>query len=175
MEDRGDNMSNVKHSHKTDPAYALASAGSEEKGFVLWREVLMAYVSPAVMAGIGGLITGDRSLQIAALTTIGGTSALIAWLLGLWLRKRGRSKRWVVGPPRLLVVIMFAIICASLGFFAAWVTNRVPDMVGLSDYSLWFDRVWIDFPLSGTIASTIMTWRWRRAFDKNYTLNGGDR
>jgi hypothetical protein len=62
---------------------------------------------------------------------------------------------------------MFAIVWASLGFFAAWLTNRVPDMVDLSDYSLWFDRVWIDFPLSGTIASTIMTWRWRKAFEKN--------
>ncbi|WP_339203145.1 hypothetical protein MHH56_18855 [Paenibacillus sp. FSL K6-3182] len=168
-------MNNVKHSHKTDPAYSLASEGPELKGFVLWREVLMAYVSPAVMAGIGGLITGDKSLQIAALTTIGGTSALIAWLLGLWLRKRGRSKRWVVGPPRLLVVVMFAIICASLGFYAAWVTNKVPDTVRLSDYSIWFDRIWIDFPLSGTIASTIITWRWRKVLEKNDTLNGGDR
>lgn len=168
-------MSNVKHSHNTDPAYSLATEGSELKGFVLWREVLMAYVSPAVMAGIGGLITGDKSLQIAALTTIGGTSALIAWLLGLWLRKRGRSIRWVVGPPRLLVVVMFAIICASLGFYAAWVTNKVPDTVRLSDYSIWFDRIWIDFPLSGTIASTIITWRWRKALEKNDTLNGGDR
>ncbi|MCU6707916.1 hypothetical protein M6D81_04250 [Paenibacillus sp. J5C_2022] len=168
-------MSNVEHSHKSDTAYTLVSTGSKEKGFVLWREVLMAYVSPAVMAGIGGLITGDRSLQFAALTTIGGTSALIAWLLGLWLRKRGRSKRWVVRPPRLLVVVMFVIICASLGFYAAWVTNNVLDMIGFSDYSLWFDRVWIEFPLSATIASMSTTWRWRKAFEKNNKLIGGDR
>jgi hypothetical protein len=167
MEERKDNMSRWKHSHQTEPASTLAPIGSEAKDFVLWREVLMAYISPALMAGIEGLITGDRHLQIAAWTTIGGASGLIAWLLGLWLRKQGRGTPWVVRPPRLLVVTMFAIVCAFLGLCAAWVTNGLADISGSIDRSLWLDRIWIDFPLSGTIASLILTWRWRKSFEKN--------
>ncbi|MEU2632479.1 hypothetical protein ABZ641_36665, partial [Kitasatospora sp. NPDC007106] len=56
--------------------------------FVLWREVLAAYAMPAVTAGIGGAVTRQPHLVAAALTTIGGTSALVAAALGAVLRRQ---------------------------------------------------------------------------------------
>ncbi|MNN40655.1 hypothetical protein D3C81_1547360 [compost metagenome] len=130
---------------------------------VLWREVVMAYVSPALMAGIGGLITGDRELQLGALTTIGGTSALIAWMLGLWLRRRGgpMDQTWMLRAPHLLVVVIFGLGGGVLGLAAAWAISECLSSILSIGQMAWVHRVWIDFPLSGLIASTIITWRWR--------------
>ncbi|MEV6976953.1 hypothetical protein [Kitasatospora sp. NPDC093806] len=43
---------------------------------------------PAVMAGAGGLATHQPELLIAAGTTIAGTSAVVAALVGSRLRRR---------------------------------------------------------------------------------------
>ncbi|GKU78813.1 hypothetical protein [Paenibacillus sp. L3-i20] len=137
--------------------------GSKRKLFVLWREVLMGYAAPAIMASIGGLIIGDKELQLAALTTIGGTSAFIAWMLGLWLIKRGIHKKWIVRAPHLLIVGMFALVGNSFGLLLAWMTSDVVGTIFAVDHLTWVDRVWIDFPTSGLIASTIVTWRWHLA------------
>ncbi|MEV6209363.1 hypothetical protein [Kitasatospora sp. NPDC051914] len=56
--------------------------------FALWREVLAAYAMPAVTAGLGGAVTRQPHLVAAALTTIGGTSALVTAALGTALRRR---------------------------------------------------------------------------------------
>lgn len=133
--------------------------------FVLWREVVMAYVSPALMAGIGGLITGDRGLQLGALTTIGGTSALIAWMLGLWLRRRGgpMDQTWMLRVPHFFVVVIFGLGGGMLGLVAAWtISDCLSSNITIGQIN-WVHRIWIDFPLSGLIASTIVMWRWRLA------------
>lgn len=166
-------MSNMKYSKK--PVYDVKTSGYDAKTFVLWRQVLMAYVSPAVMAGIGGWITGDKGLQFAALTTIGGASAVMAWMLGLWLRNRGGHTRWIVRIPRLVVVGMFAVAGALVGLFAAGVTSGLAEILMPNNPWSWVDRVWIDFPLSGFIASTIVTWRWRLAVTTNSTFKGEDK
>jgi len=162
-------MNKMNYPNQTDGVYGIKAAGSKGKTFVLWREVVMAYAGPAIMAGIGGLISGDKGLQIGALTTIGGTSALVALILGLWLRSRGGRKRWIIGAPHLVVVGMFALAGALLGLLAAWVTS---DLLGIFipiDHLAWVGRVWIDFPLSGFIASTIVTWRWHLAVTTNFS------
>ncbi|AET62098.1 hypothetical protein HPL003_26930 [Paenibacillus terrae HPL-003] len=110
----------TEYPNQTDGVYEIKSAGSGTKTFVLWREVVMAYVSPAIMAGIGGLVTADKGLQLGALTTIGGTSAFLALMLGLWLRSRGGHKGWIIGAPHLVVVGLFALVGAIFGLFAAW-------------------------------------------------------
>ncbi|WP_282943172.1 hypothetical protein [Paenibacillus sp. RC67] len=153
-------MNNMHYRRKMEGASAIKS---NTNAFVLWREVLMAYVSPAVMAGLGGLITADRNLQIGALTTIGGASAIMAWLLGLWLRSKGGDVRWMIRMPRIVAVTMFAIIGASLGLLTAWATLGLLEMVLSYAQWDWIQRVWFDFPLSGAIACTIMTWRWRQS------------
>lgn len=76
-------MNQMKYPNPTDDAYGIKTVGSRKKPFALWREVVMAYAAPAIMAGIGGLVTSDRGLQIGALTTIGGASALMALIIGL--------------------------------------------------------------------------------------------
>ncbi|WP_340003326.1 hypothetical protein MHH52_14560 [Paenibacillus sp. FSL K6-0276] len=165
-------MNKMKYSNQTDGIYGTKAAGSKPKTFVLWREVVMAYVAPAIMAGIGGLITADRGLQIGALTTIGGTSALGALMLGLWLRSRGSHKRWIIGAPRLVVVGLFALMGATFGLFAAWATSSLLGIIIPGNHLAWVGRVWIDFPLSGFIASTIVTSRWRLAVTTNLSSKG---
>lgn len=54
-------MNQMKYSNQTDDVYGIKAAGSKKKTFVLWREVVMAYAAPAIMAGIG-----DWLLQIGA-------------------------------------------------------------------------------------------------------------
>lgn len=164
----------MKYQNRTENVYDVKATGSDAKTFVLWREVVMAYAAPAIMAGIGGLITADRTLQLGAWTTIGGASALVAWMLGLWLRRRGGHKRWIIKAPHLIVVGVFALMGTLLGLFAAWATSGLLEIFNLTKHLAWFGRVWTDFPLSATIASTIVTWRWRRIVTTNFSF-GGDR
>ncbi|MEK4849053.1 hypothetical protein NST04_04155 [Paenibacillus sp. FSL H7-0756] len=156
-------MNQIKYPNQTDDAYGIKTVGSRNKAFVLWREVVMAYAAPAIMASIGGLITADRGLQIGALTTIGGASALMALLMGLLLRSRVGDMRWVLGALHLVVVGGFALAGSLCGLCAAWVTSGVLDIMMPGIHLAWADRIWIDFPLSGFIASTIVIWRWRLA------------
>ncbi|MGG4147608.1 hypothetical protein ABEW34_31320 [Paenibacillus algorifonticola] len=159
----------MKYPNQTDAAYGIQAASSKNKSFVLWREVVMAYAAPAIMAGIGGLVTADRGLQIGALTTIGGASALLALMIGLLLRSRVGDVRWVIGAPHLFVVAVFALAGSSFGLYAAWVTSVLLENMIPSNHWAWVGRVWIDFPLSGFIASTIVTWRWRIAVTTHFS------
>lgn len=161
-------MNKMKYPNQTD-VYGIKAAGFKKKTFVLWREVAMAYAAPAIMAGIGGLATADRSLQIGALTTIGGGSALMALLIGLLLRSRVGHIRWVIGAPHLVVVGVFALAGSSFGLYAAWVTSGLLEIMIPSNHLAWFDRIWIDFPVSGFIVGTIVTWRWRLAVTTNFS------
>ncbi|MEK5397696.1 hypothetical protein [Paenibacillus sp. FSL K6-2859] len=162
-------MNQMKYPKRTDGVYDIKAVGSKKKTFVLWREVVMAYMAPAIMAGIGGLVTADRGLQIAALTTIGGASALMALMIGLLLRSRVGHLKWVIGAPHLVVVGVFAMAGSSFGLYAAWVTSVSVESMIPSNHMAWVNRVWIDFPLSGFIASTIVTWRWRLAVTTNFS------
>jgi hypothetical protein len=162
-------MNQMKYQNQTDDVYGIKAVGSKKKTFVLWREVVMAYIAPAIMAGIGGVVSADRGLQIAALTTIGGASALMALMIGLLLRSRVGHLRWVIGAPHLVVVGLFAMAGSLFGLYAAWVASVVVENMIPSIHLAWVDRVWIDFPLSGFIASTIVTWRWRLAVTTNFS------
>ncbi|MDY0814344.1 hypothetical protein [Kitasatospora purpeofusca] len=128
--------------------------------FVLWREVLIAYAAPAVMATAGGMATGQSELRIAALTTIAGTSALVATLVGLRHRRRSADS-WAARGPIPLRALAFGLGCAALalavGLAAAELLPRIP---ALAD-SPWPGRLRIDLPLSAAIAATMTTWRWR--------------
>ncbi|WP_429842280.1 hypothetical protein [Brevibacillus sp. FIR094] len=153
---------------KAGGVYPIKGARSERKAFVLWREVIMAYLSPAIMASIGGWITADKGLQIGALTTIGGTSALIAALLGRWLQSRGIHKRWVTRTPHLALVAVMGMTMAVIGLLAAWLTTELLVIFAPGESLAWLSRVWIDFPLSAIIASTLITWRWRSAINHDH-------
>jgi hypothetical protein len=159
-------MFNQKDPIRSEESYAARSAQPRQKPFVLWRELIPAYLSPAIMASIGGIITADKVLQLRALTTIGGASLLMALWIGLWLRKRGSRTRWVVKTPRVIVVGCFALAGAMLGLMASWGISNVLHIVNPSLSWTWLDHIGFDFPLSGALACTIMTWRWRASFTK---------
>lgn len=81
--------------------------------------------------------------------------------------------RWVTGAPRLVVVGGFAIAGSLFGLCVAWVTSGVLELMMPDHHLAWVDRAWIDFPLSGFIASTIVTWRWRLAVTNNFLSKRG--
>ncbi|MGW3076047.1 hypothetical protein [Kitasatospora sp. NPDC001132] len=128
--------------------------------FVLWREVLVAYAMPAVTAGAGGAVTGQPQLVAAALTTIGGTSALVAAALGATLRRRPARTR-PARTPRVLAAAALGLAAAALGLAVGLAAARwLPQLPALAD-SPWPKRLPIDLPVSSAIAATITTWRWR--------------
>ncbi|MFD5621237.1 hypothetical protein [Streptomyces yangpuensis] len=129
--------------------------------FALRREVLTAYTAPALTAGAAGIVTGQRDLAVAAVTSIAGTSAVVAFLVGAWLRNGGHPRRWTSGLPRAAVTVVLAVAAAGaaalLGWFAAqWlpVHTPVPATPRL-------ERLRIDLPVSAALAAAIVTLRWR--------------
>lgn len=131
--------------------------------FTLWREVLTSYVAPALMAGAAGVLTGQQGLAVAAVTSIAGTSAVVAFLVGSWLRRGGRPRPWVTAVPRAVLVVVLVLVTAStaafLGWFAVdWLPARTPIPA-----TAWLERLRIDLPLSAALATTIVTLRWRSA------------
>lgn len=127
--------------------------------FVLWREVLAAYAMPAASAGIAGALTRQPELVTAAFTTIGGTSALVAALVGAVLRRRraraeaGRAARALGALGRALVA---AAVALAVGLAAA---RWLPFPGALAD-GPWPGRLPIDLPVSSALATFIVTWRW---------------
>lgn len=128
--------------------------------FVVWREVLFAYLAPAVCAGAGGLITGQANLLRAAVTSIAGTSAFVALLLGIWLKYQGfRYERLRAAPAVLL----------TLGFGLGAAVAAAAEAQFLTATTSFPDRIRIDFPIAAALAAAIITWRWcsaRREADR---------
>ncbi|WP_420078839.1 hypothetical protein ACN6AT_06360 [Streptomyces sp. JL4002] len=134
--------------------------------FVLRREVLTAYAAPALTAGTAGVLGGRQDLAVAACTTIAGTSALVAFLVGSWLRRGGRPRPWTTEVPRtvltLLLVAATAGAAALLGRCAAeWLPAHAP-----FPYGPWRERLPVDLPLSAALATTAVTLRWRGTLAK---------
>lgn len=137
------------------------SPGRSSRPFTLWREVLTAYLAPALMAGTAGIVTGQQDLAVAACTSIAGTSAVVAFLVGAWLRHGGRPRRWTGTMPRValtgVLVLITAGAAALLGWFAAqWLPAHTPVPA-----AAWLERLRIDLPVSAVLATTIVTLRWR--------------
>ncbi|MEU4952920.1 hypothetical protein ACFYN3_33170 [Streptomyces lavendulae] len=139
------------------------AASRQARPFTLWREVLTAYAAPALTAGTAGVLTGQRDLAVAACTSIAGTSAVVAFLVGAWLRRGGRPRPRVSALPRVVLTVALVIAAAGsaalLGWFAVpWLPAHTPVPAGP-----WLERLRIDLPLSAALATTIVTLRWRAA------------
>ncbi|MEU6213233.1 hypothetical protein ABZ891_25460 [Streptomyces sp. NPDC047023] len=139
--------------------------------FVLRREVLTAYAAPALTAGTAGVLGGRQDLAVAACTTIAGTSAVVAFLVGSWLRRGGRPRPWTTEVPRtvltLLLVAATAGAAALLGRCAAeWLPAHAPFPYGPFPYGPWRERLPVDLPLSAALATTAVTLRWRGTLAK---------
>ncbi|SOB88734.1 hypothetical protein [Streptomyces sp. 1331.2] len=134
--------------------------------FALWREVLTAYAAPALTAGTAGVVTGQADLTVAACTSIAGTSAAVAFLIGTWLQHGGQPRRWTTTLPRVVLTVLLVIpaagLAAALGWFAAeWLPARTPVHA-----APWLQRLRIDLPVSAVLATTIVTLRWRSTIAK---------
>ncbi|MFF7297064.1 hypothetical protein [Streptomyces sp. NPDC008265] len=139
--------------------------------FVLRREVLTAYAAPALTAGTAGVLGGRQGLAVAACTTIAGTSAVVAFLVGSWLRRGGRPRPWTTEVPRavltLLLVAATAGAAALLGRCAAeWLPAHAPFPYAPFPYGAWRERLPVDLPLSAALATTAVTLRWRGTLAK---------
>ncbi|MGZ9935580.1 hypothetical protein ACXNSR_37535 [Streptomyces sp. NC-S4] len=150
--------------HRTSPDRAAPRPSrppQSPRPFTLWREVLTSYAAPALTAGAAGVLTGQRDLAVAACTSIAGTSAVVAFLVGTWLRHGGQPRRWTLTAPRglltALLVITTVAAAALLGWFTAqWLPVHTPVPA-----APWLERLRVDLPVSAALATTIVTLRWR--------------
>lgn len=142
--------------------------------FTPWREVVVAYAAPALIAGACGLISGQTSLLVEAFTSIGISSAVVATLIGTWLQRRGQRHRWLSSGPRLTVIATVAIGAALLGGLAGWLVNAGASAWLAAHQWPWPDHLGLDLPVSAAIAATIITARWRGAQRKPTSLDTSD-
>ncbi|MFJ3875964.1 hypothetical protein ACIPW5_00735 [Streptomyces sp. NPDC090077] len=125
----------------------------------LWPDILAAYAMPALTAGLAGALTGQPQLTTAALTTIGGTSALVAAALGAHLRRRTAPRTRTARTPRALAAAGLGLAAAVLGLAAGLAAARwLPQVPALAD-SPWPPRLPVDLTVSAAIAATITAWR----------------
>ncbi|MFJ8045447.1 hypothetical protein ACIRBX_33565 [Kitasatospora sp. NPDC096147] len=128
------------------------------KPYVLWQEVLPAYLMPTVMAGTAGLLSDQPELAVAAPTTIGLSSAVVAALLTVRLHRRPvRPHRAPRLPAALVVGLGAAVVGLVVGFGVSQLLGLVPALDG----NPWPGRLPGDFAISSLIAGTIATFRWR--------------
>lgn len=136
-------------------------ASRPPRPFTLWREVLIAYAAPAVTAGTAGILTGQRDLAVAACTSIAGTSAVVAFLIGTWLRNGGRSRRWTTAAPRAALTLAVVVTAAGTAALLGWFIAHWLPVHALIPPAPWLERLRIDLPVSAALAGTIVTLRWR--------------
>ncbi|MFF4098634.1 hypothetical protein [Streptomyces sp. NPDC001903] len=127
----------------------------------MWREVLTAYGAPAVMAGTAGVVTGQQDLAVAACTSIAGTSAVVALLVGTWLRHGGHPRRWTTTMPRVALTAALVITAAGTAALLGWFTAQWLPAHSPIPATPWLERLRIDLPVSAALATTIVTLRWR--------------
>ncbi len=146
------------------PRRNAKTAGPGAPPFTLWREVAVAYLAPALMAGAGGLASGQPQLTVAACTSIAGTSALVALLIGAWLqRRRHQPRRWTLSLPRAVLAAVLGLGAAAVAGLLGWLAGGwLPAHTSLPDPQ-WLDRLRLDLPISAALAATIVGWRWRGA------------
>lgn len=154
---RRENKREITDSNRIDPVADRRAARS----FTLWREVLVAYLAPALMAGAGG-VAGQSGLTMAAFTSIAGTSAVVALLIGSWLQRRGRSRPWTTALPRIVVAAILAVGAAVIAGLVGWFASRwLPAHTSVVDTAR-LARLQLDLPISAAVAAVIVSWRWRR-------------
>ncbi|MFK0237538.1 hypothetical protein [Streptomyces vinaceus] len=123
--------------------------------------MLTAYAAPALMAGTAGVVTGQQDLAVAACTSNAGTSALVAFLVGTWLRHGGQPRRWTSTMPRVALTAALAITTAGAAALLGWFTAQWLPAHSPIPATPWLERLRVDLPLSAALATTIVTLRWR--------------
>lgn len=127
----------------------------------------MAYIIPSIMAGIGGLVVADSTLLLRACTTIGGFSAFVAWIILILLQRKKISGREKIGKRifRIIIIGLLVGILITLMIYGLLVIFDLDNEFILLNY------IWIDFPLSALITSTILAFRWQRTITIDFPSN----
>ncbi|MFD0266427.1 hypothetical protein ACFVGY_07510 [Streptomyces sp. NPDC127106] len=151
------------------PVHGTSAPGPATRSFTLWKEVAVAYVAPAITAGLGGVLSGQPELTRAAPTSIGATSALVACVVGAWLHRHGRPRQWTTSAPRLALTLGLAGAAAAVAAVGGWcASDWLPSHTPVPD-ARWLERLRIDLPLSAALAAAIVTWRWHGAAPRQQT------
>ncbi|MDA1636063.1 MULTISPECIES: hypothetical protein [Bacillus cereus group] len=116
----------------------------------------MAYIIPSFMAGIGALVVADNTLLLRAFTTIGGFSAFVAWLIVILLQSKNGSERRGKRKQifRIVLTGLFISILITLMIHGLLVVFNLENTFILLNY------IWIDFPVSASITSANLAFRW---------------
>ncbi|MFK0221216.1 hypothetical protein ACIQWN_23875 [Streptomyces vinaceus] len=123
--------------------------------------MLTAYAAPAVMAGAAGVVTGQQDLAVAACTSIAGTSAVVAFLVGIWLRHGGQPRRWTTTVPRVALTAALVVTAAGTAALLGWFTGKWLPAHSPIPATPRMERLRIDLPVSAALATTVITLRWR--------------
>ena len=146
----------MKKISKNKTLFNYHAGGTNTKNLVLWREILMAYIIPSFMAGIGALVVADNTLLLRAFTTIGGFSAFVAWLIVILLQSKNGSERRGKRKQifRIVLTGLFISILITLMIHGLLVVFNLENTFILLNY------IWIDFPVSASITSANLAFRW---------------
>ncbi|WP_405526530.1 hypothetical protein [Streptomyces avidinii] len=123
--------------------------------------MLTAYAAPALTAGAAGVVTGQQDLVVAACTSIAGTSAVVAFLVGTWLRHGGQPRRWTITAPRGVLTAALVITAVGTAALLGWFAGQWIPAHTAVPATPWLERLRIDLPVSAALATTIVTLRWR--------------
>ncbi|MBH0345704.1 hypothetical protein [Bacillus pacificus] len=159
----------MKKISKNQSLFNCNTGGTNTKSLVLWREILMAYIIPSVMAGIGALVVADNTLLLRACTTIGGFSAFVAWLIVMLLQRKNGSDRRGIRKQifRIVLTGLLVGILITLMIYGLLVVFNLDNKFILLNY------IWIDFPISAVITSANLAFRWQRTVTTNFSSYGG--
>ncbi|MGW6425514.1 hypothetical protein ACWF82_22825 [Nocardia sp. NPDC055053] len=125
--------------------------------------MLIAYLAPALTAGAAGAATGQAELTVAACTSIAGTSAVVALLIGAWLHTPKGPRPWTTVVPRAVLAAALALGAATVVGLVAWLVCRwLSANTSVAD-TVWPTRLPLDLPISAAVAAGIVSWRWRGA------------
>ncbi|EJR57377.1 hypothetical protein IIO_04904 [Bacillus cereus VD115] len=130
--------------------------GTNTKSLVLWREILMAYILPSIMAGIGALVMADNTLLLRAFTTIGGFSAFVAWLIVILLQRKNGSERREKRKQIFRIVLTGLLVSILITL----IIHGLLVVFDLDNKFILLNYIWIDFPVSALITSAILAFRW---------------
>jgi quercetin dioxygenase-like cupin family protein/uncharacterized membrane protein len=120
------------------------------------REVALAFLAPAVIVSVVGLLTRKPELRQAALTSIPLASAVGALGVAAYLaRSRGRG----VLRGRVSVSAALAVAGAAAGAAFTFALLGAFRMMLPSMGTASLQRLWIDIPLSAAIGAAISSWR----------------
>ncbi len=155
---RRENEKEITDSNRLDPVADRRGA----RPFILWREVLVAYLAPCADGGCGRSRIrpiGPHDGGIYVHRGHVGSGGVADRLLAAASRE---SRPWTTALPRIMVAAILAVGAAVIAGLVGWFASRwLPAHTSVVD-TAWLARLQLDLPISAAVAAVIVSWRWRR-------------